>query len=134
MQGNEVCALEQEISREARIAAAGIVTPEEREDAEKAGRLPGEGEDFQIPLVLMTLGWDPAGDPTHQAEAEGRDLSCVYRILKVKRIKTWFTSHTRYDSRTDDKVLEKKGNTAYKGGVRSAQLLWGYCIIAVRSK
>ena len=64
----------------------------------------GEEEDFEVPVVLMTLGWDPSGDPTHREDALGRDRSCVFRVLEMERVVAWFTSHTRYDSHTDAKV------------------------------
>lgn len=65
----------------------------------------GQGkEDFHVPVVLMTLGWDPFGDPTHSEKSLGRDRSCAMRVLEMGRVVRWFTSHTRYDSHTDEKV------------------------------
>lgn len=54
-------------------------------------------------MVLMTVGWDPAGDPTHKSW--NRDLSCAKRVLEMSRIVKWFTSHTRHDSYAHEKVL-----------------------------
>lgn len=65
----------------------------------------GSGENFEIPVVLMTLGWDPSGDPTHSERLRGRDRTCTYRVLEMERVVRWFTSHTRYDTHTDEKVL-----------------------------
>lgn len=100
-QGDDVCALELEISREARMAAAeaaGESTGHTNTDG------PGGGENFDVPLVLVTLGWDPSGDPTHAEPALGRDSSCVRRVLQLPRVLKWFTSHTRYDSEVNEKV------------------------------
>lgn len=75
------------------------------EDIVQTSRLmPIDHEDFTVPVVLMTLGWDPSGDPTHKEHALGRDHSCVLRVLEMKRIVRWFTSHTRYDSHSDKLV------------------------------
>lgn len=67
-------------------------------------RMPGYGEEFEVPVVLMTLGWDPSGDPTHAEKTLGRDRECAMRVLEMPRVVRWFTSHTRYDSHTDEKV------------------------------
>lgn len=130
-QGDDVCALEHELSLEARISAAKVaphltieeedsVAPERstaaaaHKDKDKdtdrsrdrslSRRMPGDGENFEVPVVLMTVGWDPAGDPTHREDALGRDRTCVFRVLDMPRVVKWFTSHTRYDSHTDGKV------------------------------
>ena len=101
-----MCALEDELSLEARMEAAGVTQAETGDTASKATgrRMPGFGEEFEVPVVLMTLGWDPAGDPTHAEKALGRDRECVMRVLEMPRVVRWFTSHTRYDSHTDEKV------------------------------
>eukprot|EP00752_Nemacystus_decipiens_P002399 g2263.t1 len=133
--GDDVCALEKELSLEARLKAAGInvedigdVAGEEPSGAggtavqtrrqtrngqddskSRAGKhnlAPhlGQGKErFDVPVVLMTLGWDPFGDPTHNERNLGRDRECTYRVLEMDRVVRWFTSHTRYDSHTDEK-------------------------------
>ncbi len=70
----------------------------------REGRRTGE-DDFEVPVVLMTFGWDPFGDPTHGEKSLGRDRSCVFRVLAMERVVKWFTSHTRYDSHTNEKVF-----------------------------
>lgn len=105
MKGDDVCALEMELSREARAPPADTDQLFSDNNTQKSTRrMPGEGEDFEVPVVLMTLGWDPAGDPTHREDALGRDRACVFRVLEMPRVKRWFTSHTRYDSHTDELV------------------------------
>lgn len=52
----------------------------------------------------MTVGWDPAGDPTHSRVHMGRDTACAVRVLEMKRVVMWFTSHTRRDSHSHEKV------------------------------
>ncbi|CAM9906905.1 unnamed protein product [Scytosiphon promiscuus] len=147
--GDDVCALEKEISLEARrqslsasssgvedvierpsdLAAAGTgwhggmkgnasSYSDDHGSSEKFSTTPhlhfggderdeGSGEteteNFDIPLVLMTLGWDPAGDPTHSENLRGRDRTCTYRVLEMERVVRWFTSHTRYDTHTHEK-------------------------------
>lgn len=88
------------------MLAAGIPAEEEsgdqiQQDRRRSRELPGRGENFEVPVVLVTLGWDPAGDPTHREDASGRDRTCVFRVLQMPRVVRWFTSHTRYDSHTD---------------------------------
>lgn len=63
-----------------------------------------ENEDFDVPLALMTLGWDPSGDPTKYTTDHVRDVSCVMRVLDLPRVKAWFTSHTQYNSQPHPKV------------------------------
>lgn len=63
-----------------------------------------EKEDFDVPLVLMTLGWDPSGDPTKINTDGYRDPSCIMRVLDLPRVKTWFTSHTQRSSRPHPNV------------------------------
>lgn len=110
LQGDDTCALENEISRSAREAAV----------AAEAEKFPGnantdEGikthdplgdEDYDIPLAIMTLGWDPAGDPTRSGQGMGRDVTCALRILDLPRVGVWFTSHTHADSHQHPKVTE----------------------------
>lgn len=104
-----MCALEKEISLEKRTEAAGVkggaaVDPEDA--GLRPGRgVPGSGENFAVPLVLMTLGWDPYGDPTHRENASGRDTACALRVLEMSRVVGWFTSHTRKSSRSHPKVI-----------------------------
>ncbi|CAM9731798.1 unnamed protein product, partial [Laminaria digitata] len=43
----------------------------------------------------MTVGWDPAGDPTHNWHGSGRDVTCAIRLLNHQRVMVWFTSHTQ---------------------------------------
>lgn len=58
-------------------------------------------------MVLLTLGWDDYGDPSHAGP--GRDRSCVLRVLELGRVVLWFTSHTRRDSRKHEKVGPRGG-------------------------
>lgn len=106
-QGGEVCALENELSLDARRKRAAIAaqldTSKEGENHEHP-REPGIGENFDVPVVLLTLGWDPAGDPTHGERGFGRDNSCALRVADIPRVLRWFTSHTRHDSRRHEKV------------------------------
>lgn len=105
-QGDDVCAVENELSLEARKAAAV------RDGSVREGEVHriGEGENFQVPVVLMTLGWDPAGDPTHHERLLGRDTTCTRRMLELPRVVRWFTSHTRHDSHTDEKVRDRESS------------------------
>lgn len=67
-------------------------------------------------MILLTLGWDHAGDPTHHEGAK-RDRSCAFRMLEMHRVVMWFTSHRRADSHTHEKV-----------GPGSLTLLRLYCL------
>lgn len=115
-QGDDVCAVENELSLEARQRANArrrdmIPPTATTTTATTAGNKTNrelnqdeQEESFDVPVVLMTLGWDPAGDPTHNERGLGRDHACVFRVLEMPRVVRWFTSHTRYDSHTDEKV------------------------------
>lgn len=61
-------------------------------------------EDFDVPVALITVGWDPAGDPTHLPLRVPRDLSCATRLLDLPRVVTWFDSHTQMGSIEHPKV------------------------------
>lgn len=63
-----------------------------------------DSDDFDVPLALMTFGWDPAGDPTHHWRGSGRDVNCAKRILDLPRVVAWFASHTQGDSYDHPKV------------------------------
>lgn len=65
-------------------------------------------ENFEVPVALMTFGWDPSGDPTHNVGAS-RDRSCAYRMLEMGRVVKWFTSHARGDSYKHEKVEPHPG-------------------------
>lgn len=69
-----------------------------------AGNVTGGGEDFDVPVVLMTLGWDQSGDPTHLEIEQNRDTSCALRVLGLPRVVRWLTSHWRKDSYSHEKV------------------------------
>lgn len=107
-QGDDVCALENEISRTARLIAVegGPGYPDiftgGRDRRKK--REPYDDEDFSVPLALMTVGWDPSGDPTHNWHGSGRDETCAIRLLNSQRVTVWFTSHTQLRSHPHPKV------------------------------
>lgn len=97
-----------EISRDARLLAiegSKYGDHDEDETVRAAKRASLELEDFDVPLVLMTVGWDPAGDPTHSWRSAGRDVNCAIRMLNLPRVQTWLTSHTQSDSHAHPKVI-----------------------------
>ena len=107
-QGDDACALEIEVSPTARMIAveggpsyADLFTGG-KDKAKKSE--PWDDEDFTVPLALMTVGWDPAGDPTHHWNPSGRDTSCAIRLLNNQRVVVWFTSHTQPGSHPHPKV------------------------------
>eukprot|EP00752_Nemacystus_decipiens_P008223 g7353.t1 len=124
--GDDVCELEKELSPEARLKAESNQAEDIGEDTGKdhsvetatpvesqgettndqgyGGNSTGKAkeENFEVPVVLMTLGWDRDGDPTHHVGA-WRDRSCAYRLLEMGRVVKWFTSHARSDSRKHEK-------------------------------
>ena len=107
-QGDDVCALELEISETARLVAVegGPNYPDlftGGRDRPKKGE-PYDDEDFSVPLALMTVGWDPSGDPTHNYHGGGRDTSCAIRLLNNQRVMVWFTSHKQSGSHPHPKV------------------------------
>lgn len=99
-QGDDTCALEVEISSAARaVAPASAGAPEAADESPS-----WENEDFDVPLALMTVGWDPSGDPTHTWSSSGRDVNCALRMLNLPRVVVWLTSHKQEGSHDHPKA------------------------------